>query len=60
MPSTTRIIIDFVTGESWEVPVHLYEKFVSESPHLHEDGKTVVQQWLDSLSQEEKEKVQKQ
>ena len=60
MPYTARIIIDFATGESWEVPIYLYERYVSESPQLIQNGKTVVEQWLASLPQEEKQLVQKQ
>ena len=60
MPSTTRIIIDYVTGDSWEVPIPLYEKYVNESPNLQANSKTVVELWLESLTTEEMEKVRKQ
>jgi len=55
----TRLLIDFATGENWEMPVELYARFQVEQYKFSEDGLTVIQQWIQSLTIEEKKDVLK-
>ena len=53
--SEVRILIDYATGENWEMPKELYERFlrfntnnVTLSKHL------VIEQWMAMLSDEDR------
>jgi len=55
----TRILIDFATGDNWEMPKELFEKYHRECIHFSPDGQTIIQQWIQSLSKEEKALITK-
>jgi len=52
-----RVLIDFVTGDNWEMPIALYERFQVEQYNFSKDGQTVIQQWVASLTKEDKELI---
>ena len=55
----TRLLIDFATGENWEMPITLYERFQQEQWRFSANGLTVIQQWIKSLKKEEQELIHK-
>jgi len=57
MASNLRTIIDFATGDNWEMPLELYERFQVEWVKFSSDGQTIIQQWISSLPQADKEKI---
>ena len=57
MASNLRTIIDFATGDNWEMPLELYERFQIEWKKFSTDGQTIIQQWISSLSEAEKKKI---
>lgn len=63
MASNLRILIDYSTGENWEMPVWVYEKYQDElvkCKGVHQaKGMTFIQCWLVSLSEDERVQVEK-
>ena len=63
MASDRRTLIDFATGENWEMPLHLYEKYEKDflrwqlQDKLPINGCTVIQHWLTTLVSEERELI---
>ena len=51
----TRLLTDFATGENWKMPISLYERFQLEQWQFSGNGLTVIQQWIKSLTEEERE-----
>ncbi len=54
-----RTLIDYATGENWEMPVELYSRYLVEQLNFSEDGLTVIQQWIGSLTKEERQLIHK-
>jgi hypothetical protein len=65
MPSDTRTLIDFATGDNWKMPLELYEKyqkFYYNRDYLNKaivTEFTLIQYWFTTLTQNEKEQIQK-
>ena len=59
MPSETRLLIDYATGDNWEMPKELFERYHHEYLHFSNDGQTIIQQWMKSLAKEERELISK-
>lgn len=62
METAVRVIIDFATGENWEVPLFLYEKYARdtiEAGNFDCPFQTWTQYWLSMLSEEEGKLVEK-
>jgi RecB family endonuclease NucS len=56
MPSTHRTLIDFATGENWEMPLALYEKYYRDCIQLQfqvPKGHTCIEYWFTTLTEEE-------
>lgn len=60
-----RILIDFATGDNWEMPIELYEKYQSDLALLQQkdkrffNGLTLIEFWIGTLNKQEKETVRK-
>jgi len=57
-----RMLIDFATGENWEMPAHLYEDYLSICNELTTrlpNGMTCIQYWLSTLSDDDRLLVRK-
>lgn len=57
-----RLLIDFATGENWEMPLHLYEHYEKICDELLLsllNGLTCIQSWLTTLSVDERNLVLK-
>lgn len=53
-----RILIDYATGENWQMPAHLYEKYLAEKNSLKSSGKqTAIQAWLAALPIAERKQI---
>ena len=55
----TCILIDYATGENCEMPTALFQKYHNECWQYLEDGRTVIQQWMVSLTKEERAQILK-
>lgn len=52
-----RTLIDFATGDNWEMPITLYERYERDCVQLQltvPKGKTCIQYWMSLLSEEER------
>jgi hypothetical protein len=62
MATNTRTLIDFATGENWEMPLELYEIYepdFSLKKQANHYNLTPIQYWMASLSEDEKNKIVK-
>lgn len=62
METQTRILIDYATGENWELPLALYEKYGRDCgrvKHFESPSQTWIQYWMTTLSDEEKKLISK-
>ena len=65
MDSPTRLIIDYTSGSTWELPLYLYERYNLYCSHLEEHLKPslknpkVHEQWFSTLSNEDQMKITK-
>jgi hypothetical protein len=57
MPPCRRTVIDYATGENWEMPLELYDKYERDSVKKTNYTTTLytwIQYWISTLSEEEK------
>jgi hypothetical protein len=62
MQSTHRTLIDFATGDNWEMPLHLYERYQRDCIQLQLKvpiGHTCIEYWFTTLTDEEKASIEK-
>ena len=62
MQSCLRTVIDFATGDNWETPLALYEKYDKACVQLQlkvPSGHTCIQHWLSTLTEEEKAMIER-
>ena len=60
MQSPYRTLIDFATGENWEMPLALYEKYYRDCVELQlqvPKGMTCIEYWLTTLTDEERTSI---
>ena len=55
--SQTCILIDYATGDNWEMPTALFQKYHRECWQFSEDDRTVIQQWMVTLTKEERAQI---
>jgi hypothetical protein len=56
----TRLLIDFATGENWEMPISIYERYHRDCIELKLEvpqGLTCIEYWLTTLTLEEKRMI---
>jgi hypothetical protein len=62
MPDEIRTLIDFATGENWEMPLELYQRYERDCVQLKlkvPAGITCIQYWLTTLTKEERAMINK-
>ena len=62
MPDVIRTLIDFATGDNWEMPLELYLRYERDCVQLKlevPDGITCIQYWLTTLTPEERAMINK-
>jgi hypothetical protein len=62
MATNIRTLIDFATGENWDMPLELYETYERDltlKKHANHFNLTLIQFWITTLSEEEKNRIVK-
>jgi hypothetical protein len=60
MSDVIRTLIDFATGDNWEMPLSLYERYQKECVEGQltvPSGMTCIQFWLTTLTEEERKTI---
>jgi hypothetical protein len=57
MSEEIRTLIDFATGDNWEIPLELYQRYERDCVQLKlsvPEGITCIQYWMSTLTDEER------